>query len=227
MKKISLYDLAFGYIKLFYMNTDISVSAKKEVIMDVVELLDKGWTAEELGSHIKNYYTANRGAMMDLKAYFRNLKPTKVNLLKPCNFYYHNELRITTPPPVVDFDYNTGELIRTVEDYYLEMKASYTIDELANYFLSKVGLCPGEAMTKNRIIGALQWLANNYDIDLILFMIDIADDIIVTNNLNKLRIPSDVKEYYAEAKELMNNKITECKVAGGDKIVPRKRVLSN
>ena len=37
--------------------------------------------------------------------------------------YYHNELRITSKPPVIDYDYDTGECVRKVEEYFLEMIA--------------------------------------------------------------------------------------------------------
>jgi hypothetical protein len=228
MNKLSIYDLAFGYIKLFYKTADVPIAIKKKSIMDFYNLLDKGWTIEELRIHIKDFYHETKGSIiMNLENHFDRIKPKNINLLKPMNIYYHNELRITTPPPVVDFDYNTGEMTRTIENYFLEMRASYTTDNLTQYFTTKPGLVANETMTYNRIKGMLRWLTESYNIDLILYMIDVANDVIVTNNLNKLKMPSDIKEYYSEAKEIMQNKITETKISGGDKIVPRTRVLSS
>ena len=228
MRKVSIFDLTYGYLKMFHQNKDISQEFKVATVVQLAQLLDGGWSSEELGAELRRYYKATEGKQgLDLTAHFRGRSPQRKNLLRTGKFYYHNELRVTTPPPVVDFDYNTGEIKRIVQDYYLEMRASYTLEDLTNYFLSKQGLCHKEAVTFSRVKGAIKWLLDQFEVDLVLFMIDISNDIIMTNNYNKLRVPSDVKEYYADAVQLFQKKVTENRVSGGDQIVPRRRLLSN
>jgi len=228
VRKVSIFDLTYGYLKMFHQNEDISQKFKVATVVQLAQLLDRGWTSEELGAELRRHYKATEGKKgLDLPTHFRGRSPQRTNLLRTGKFYYHNELRVTTPPPVVDFDYNTGEIKRVVQDYYLEMRASYTLEDLTNYFLSKQGLCHKEAVTFGRVKGAIKWLLDQFEVDLVLFMIDISNDIIMTNNYNKLRVPSDVKEYYADAIQLFQKKVTENRVSGGDQIVPRRRLLSH
>lgn len=225
--KVSLYDLSFNCIKDFYGTIHVPIERKRNVISNIARLLGSGWTANEIMVNLKKYFDQNLKHKMNLTEYFNMAKRNEYNLLEPNRFYYHNQLRITTNPPMIDFDINTGKTVRIIEDYFLEMKASYTIDELTGYFITKPGLYEHDVMQRSRIKGSLNWLLKSidYNIDLVLFMIDTANDIIVTNNYRKLHMPADIRNYYKEAKELLISKITESKASGGDVVVPKKRML--
>ena len=225
MKNISIYDLAFDYMEKFPVSDD--KATKKEVIIEMAYLLAEGWTDKEIATHLDKFRASNPGKVPDLKLIFKDKERKETNLLMPLKFYYHNELRVLPPPPVVDVDYNTGEFKKVVSDYYLEMKASFTINDLYEYYLTKDGLYEKATMNPNRVLGSLSWLVNKFPLDQVLFMIDIAYDIITTNDKPPLSTPMEIQDYFQKSADALNQKVTESKIAGDGKIVPKKRVLSS
>ena len=224
-KRLSVYDLSVGYIKLFRSKENLSPEDKKQIIQDFNELLSTGWTAQEIARHLKLAAQNKDVTAKDIRLFFQNKKMVRTNLLIPNKMYYHNELRITSKPPVIDYDYDTGEYVRKVEDYFLEMRASYTLEELTNYFKRNAHLYIPEIMNDCRLKGALKWLTQNYDIEMVLFMIDIAENQIAFNDAPPLKNPSNLHEYFLNAKASYECKMNQCRLSGGAKIVPRKRGL--
>ena len=222
MKGYSIYDLAFGYLKLFQ-QLDKERDYKQSILNGFRALTQSGWTDRELIHHLLKVSKTEERETFDLFSYFQSKKPTEVNLLTKPKVYYHNLLRLTSPPPVIDFDYNTGEAIRKVEPYFLEMRASFSIRELVDYFKSKTHLYVSEVMPDARIIGAFKWLIKNFELELILFMIDEAEIQISSGRSQSLKNPSDVHEFFVPAKLQYEKKRNACKLAGGDQIVPRRR----
>lgn len=223
-KKYSIYDISFDYIKTFY-KADIPKETKKQIILDIAYILESGWTAPEIYKHINSFKSSNPNDVMNIKKYFLSNKIEKINLISTKKFYFHNELRITTSPPIVICDYNTGLFTKKVEDYFLEMNSTYTIDDLYEYYLTKYNLYEKNTLNYKRIIGGLGWLLKNHDLDILLFMIDIADNVIESNRYPKLKNPMEVNNYYLEAKSIWESKLTESKSMGDDTLVLRKRVL--
>ena len=219
----SIYDLSFEYMVSFPVSND--TSTKKQVLIDIANLLSTGWTYDDMYKHIREFKKSSPNEIMDLKSYFSTKNKTKVNILKPLKFYYHNELRILPPPPLIEVDYNKGEFTRTLSEYFLEMKASYTVEDLYEYFLHKEHLYDKGTLNANRIIGSLSWLIKKFPIDQILFMIDVANDIICTTDKKCLTTPMDIQDYFKEAHDAINRKATESKATGDDKVIPKKRVL--
>lgn len=222
---MSVYDLSIGYIKLFRSNETLTADDKKKIIQDFNQLLANGWVVQELVRYLKLAAQNKDQGAKDILGFFQDKKPAYVNLLIPNKMYYHNELRITSKPPVIDYDYDTGECVRKVEDYFLEMRASYTLEELTAYFKRNAHLYIPEIMTDSRLKGALKWLTQNYDIEMVLFMIDIAENQIAFNDAPPLKNPSNLHEYFLNAKAGYEHKMNQCRLAGGAKIVPRKRGL--
>lgn len=214
----SKYDLCIQYLQKFYNKNNITNVIKKESLVQISFLLAKGFTDKDIIIAINN-------DVKDLYTFFNDKTPTNYNLLHPLKFYYHKELRIISPPPVIDFDYDTGERTVTYSDYFLEMKSSYTLEDLYNYISSFDDLYNKNIYDKNKVIGTLKWLYEKYDIELLLYMIDASNDYISTNGLQPLTNLFDIQTYYNYAKEKLDAKINQSKITEGEQIVPKRRVL--
>lgn len=181
--------------------------------------LKNGYTYNDIISSINN----NRSSYNILKSMCRNKKTNgDINLLEP-KFYYHNQLRILPPPPESEYDPYTCTIKSTPIEYFLEIRASYTINDLMEYIAQK------ESMkylfnNKPRLLGALKVQITKYDIDLLLFLIDVVD-VIYCNKKNYLKNIFEIDDYVKEAKECFNLKHTENVINGTNKVVPKKRAL--
>ena len=218
MKKLSLYDLTYGYLKHYYKDPrPIDEGVKKCVMKDFKELLDEGWTAEEITKVIKE----NDGKPHALLK--MNFSRTKAeNLLKTSEFYWHPQLRITPGPPQRVVDYNTGSITKVEEEHFLEMRASYTLNDLLDYYCKQHGNIKDAQVNKYR--GALKYVLDNHNIDTVLFMIDASANYIKAEDMMPLKSPLDIADYEREARHMLGEKITEEKQAGDDRVVPRRRV---
>lgn len=126
------------------------------------------------------------------------------NLIKPGKKYYHNALKEFNEAPKSYFDINTGQIIRYEYRYVSKQKEVFTIDDLVEYWcrITKQERSP-------KIEGAMVWLSNKYDVDLILFMIDAMKDFCDANSLNYPDTPLEIQDYIQDAKENIVRKISE------------------
>lgn len=99
----------------------------------------------------------------------------KNSLIKRNAYYLHHELRISSPSPVYDFE---NDCIKTYP-FYLEMKIRYTIDDVLNYFYSKMNSLSLQLIDKKTDKKTVIFLMNKYDnidyiepLDIILYTID-------------------------------------------------------
>lgn len=203
--------------------THLDSNDKRQIAKTFSRLLSQGWTTEDLIATLKR--EKQRGNVVDLETLFSRLSEPK-NLISPTTIYYHNELRITPGPPIVDYDYNTGELKRTVEDYFLEPRGSYSIEDLVDYFKTKSHLYVQAIMPDNRLKGSLKWIVDQHGVELTLFMIDAAEVSVSIGMSQPLKNPSNLSDFYVVAKQNYEKKMSECKLAGGAKVVPKRRKLS-
>lgn len=226
MKKVSVYDLVYYILKRIDKNM-VTPTLKKILLQDVVSLLNAGWTSKDILTILTQYesFELDENGEIRVSDIVKCSDRTQKNLLNPYRIYFHNEVRIAPKPVTIDFDYNTGEVIRANEEYFLEMRASYTIEDLIKYYLSKPNLVSNKHVINSRIKGGLEWLVQNYDLELVLYMIDATNDHISCCNLSALKNVMDIQEYYSEAKEVYQRRYNESKVNGDDKIVPKKRQL--
>lgn len=215
----SVYDIAFDYIRLNNLNIDSS--EKRDIINSISEVLRNGANSEDIYRKINK--VKNTGQKHS--DYFKGIKSNGSNLLKmtPKKIYYHNELRIIPKAPSFYFDLDSGEIKKEQSDYFLEMRASYTIDDLFNY-VSKKQYFSKVVSNKSRVLGSLKYLIGKYDIDFLLFIIDTANEIYSTK-LNYIRNILDITDYELEAKKNYERRVTECAISGTDKVVYKKRVL--
>ena len=125
--------LTYLYFKNFYQA--IPTEAQIQWIQyQFQQALNRGFVSEELLEAMKNAKEKRDTRIFTLDQYLKQLARHRKNLVEDGVFYYHNELRITSLPPVVHYDIDSGELIRKVQPYFLEMVASYDIENLINYY---------------------------------------------------------------------------------------------
>lgn len=221
----SIYDLAYAYIQRFY-TEEPTKENKIEIIRTFEDLLYQGWTSDDMIKVFRAFKTKHPDETPNLDALFNKLAKKEDNLLRPDCFYYHNQLRLVPGPPRRELDYNSGEIKKISEEWFLEMRASYTLDDLADYFERQFHVSFSHHDRK-KAIGAFKYLLKTYTLEMILFMIDAASNYIIyddksTRDFNVLNL----SDYRSLAESALSEKRTETKLSGDDKIVPRKRVFT-
>lgn len=216
MINCSVYDLAYNYIKIN--NLTLDKQEKREIINTIMEVLDNGANSNDINKHI----TKLKNNSLEHKKYFKCIE-TSGNLLNSKRFYYHNELRVVQEQPIKFFDINTGIITSKKQDYFLEMKASYTIDDLFDYISKKEYLFKS-MYDKAKAMGALKFLLKKYDIDFLLFLVDTAN-CFFNANMQYLKNILDITNYEEEALKNYQMKTTENYISGTNHIVFKKRML--
>jgi hypothetical protein len=221
----SVYDFGFSFIKRYW-DREPTREQKINIMNQFSELLMNGWTQEEIANVIRSYSHLDPTTIPNVRDLFSKAITARGNLLVPKAFYYHPELRILPPPAKRDFDYNTGIISKPEEEYFLEMRASYTIHQLIDYFVIKFELNPSQEDMK-RYIGSFKYLLKHHNIDTVLFMIDAAQNNMYTedNDVHDFN-PIKLGDYRTMAEDMLNWIRTDTKRSGDDHVVPRKRILS-
>jgi len=190
----------------------------------MASLLSLGWTAEAIERGMKEYSRMYPDREMDLITFFAGREKRSNNLLRCNTYYFHNILRNIPKPPVSEVDYEAGTITKTSEPYYLEMRASFSLDDLYDYYLSHESLYDKTGLNPKKIRGGLEWLVRQYGLELVLYMINIAADALISNDQPPLDSVMDIQDYLRFAKEALQSRITDVKMTGDDKIVPKKRI---
>lgn len=96
------------------------------------------------------------------------------SLLRKDGFYLHQELKVTSPAPVIDT--KTGEEIKT--ELYNEMKIIYTVEDLLSYYYKKLSIAP-EFRQRKRDIAQFNNLLSRYssfnNVDGVEIILDVID----------------------------------------------------
>lgn len=214
----SIYELAFNLISKNY--TTIDNETKIKIINKIKEVLQNGSTYNSINNKIQRDKIYNN----DYNKFLDSTKQSgEINLIRQDIFYYHNELRVFPEAPEVYFDLNTGTYTREPFEYFLEMKASYTTDDLYDYLRSKLPMCY-VIQNKNRLVGGLNSLIQKHGIEKVLFMIDTTDRI-YSNNKRYAKNIFEIEEFYRDAEDNYNMKMSESVVNNTNKIVLKKRKL--
>lgn len=217
---ISVYDLTYGFLKK-YCTDDIDDSLITATMNDMKRVLDEGWTAEELINLMKHRKRSAPEFFMFVGS--SSAKKREDNLLDSDTYYWHPQLRVMPGPPQRLVDYDSGEITKVEEPYFLEMRASYTLSDLFNYYTKQHGEPEVQGEVK-KWRGALNYLLGQYSLDTVLFMIDASANYIQAEDFRPLNSPLDMADYVKEAQRAMGEKITEERTAGDEGIVPRKRL---
>lgn len=218
--KTSIYDLVYEYISLF--NT---TKPKEAITGDFVRVLKEKWTAGEILSHLKDFHEKMPGQEpADLLAFFSNRRKKEVNLVLPGDINFHQELIILPPPPKVSVNYDTGVIEQKYQEYYMEPVASYTANELLEYYYKRMMDKPEDWKSK-RYSGALSYLLTKvFTLDHLLYTIDAVGDLVLDKEIPIPETPNILQDYYKDGMAMMQNCVTEIASRGGYEVVLRERI---
>ena len=205
--KHSIYDIYHYVINKFRVT---NVNTKKHIYSDIISTLKNGVNDYEIIEYIDSLNNVRSWRDVILSS-LRNNDKHKMNRIDGTTMYFHNELRITPGPPSVHFDINTGEIISKSEKFFLEMRSSYSVNDMFNYLKSKSQFkyCICDA---NRTKGALVFLLNKHSVDYTLFLIDTTNNILMNDNkfiYNLLEVDKNInianENYTRKKTENINN----------------------
>lgn len=212
----SIYDLTIRYLNRFYEPGEVTSDVKKKAFRDMFTLLENGFTETEI---IRAIEKSNNPPNID-----PNKKGNK-NLVQPMYFYFHPELRILPPPPKRVIDYNEGTIKKIDSEKYLEMKSTYTLDDLAGYYYRHFDGITG-VRDSRKLQGAFKYMLKFYNVEKLLFMIDIASNHVKAGDARmQSNEPFFIEDYKREAELAYQEKRTTEVQAGVNKIVPKKRTI--
>jgi hypothetical protein len=230
----SIYDLVYEYINKFYKDQRADAETKQTIHREIKRLLQRGWCSEDI---LRRFQQVDRNKALSAQVHkrigphvrklFNQLTPDHQNLLDPNRFYYHNVLRLTSSPPKRQLDVDSGRvIIAASEAYYLEMRDSFTVDDLARYFCKQFRFRETQ-QDVGRYVGGFNWMLKHEDIEELLFMIDITANYCRAEKYDPPRTPMDIRRYRKEAMDARNFKETEAVASGGNRIVRKKRTQSS
>lgn len=181
--------------------------------------MNQGYMFDEVRRYIFN--TMNMKTLKDVISFISSRTSEHENILKT-GVYYHKRLRVTPKPHTVNIDYNEGTMVSQGQEYFVEMVASFSMNDLKQYLLSNARINTTVYYEK-RINGLLADLVKRHGLEQTLFMIDMAIEDTYNNEFtNDLQLDK-VLNYYDKAKIRYDTAINNCKSNGGNIICPRKR----
>ena len=135
------------------------------------EYLDKGYTYQDIKSEILTSFYIKNNFRWERFSYPKKDENNK-NLLNNGTRYFHKELKLLNNLPVVERNIDQGTIVSRESEYYLEPVASYTLQDIIQYFFKTMPF-DSQAHTIPQITGMLKYKINQYGIDKLLFMIDL------------------------------------------------------
>jgi hypothetical protein len=183
--------------------------------------LAQGWKIHDLQHEIQLFqktYPDLLERVYHLEEVIGNKQPPN-NLMEPDVFYYHNHLREVPPPPrlrIVD-----GKAIREEQSFYLQMKTRFTMEDLLSYWYAMNGLKANEHM-KKQDEGKFKYLLGFYNLDELLFGIDVSKSIRAERQKLPLRNAFDLEQYMDEAREYIAGKQNVHKQQGINKVIKKR-----
>lgn len=206
-------------------------SYKLMVMKNIEEVLAGGMSSETMEDYLKRYkeeHEAPEEAYLfdDILSHFkvqarkRIVKRDPNNLLEPGKFYYHPALQVAPPPPVVfQLDDGTFQSSYETEEFFLEVKESFTFEDLTAYFYKVMGL-DGQGF-KERDMGAFKHIMKSYDVDTILYTIDAALFYAEDYCKSLPKNPFDIRDYIDEGQYNLEERKNTCYMEGLDRVIPR------
>lgn len=206
-------------------------SYKITIMKNLEEILGGGMTGEEIEGHFdafKKKHPKPKEAY-DIDDIFKwlGVSATKKevvhdpnNLMKPGAFYYHPALQVAPGPPIVH-QLDDGSFVSSYdnEPFFLEMKDSFTYEDLVDYFHEVMGL-KGEGY-KQRDVGAFKHMMKSHDLDAMLYTIDAARFYAEDYSKPLPKNPFDVRDYIDEGEATLEGRKNTCYMEGLDRVIPR------
>lgn len=181
--------------------------------------MNKGYMFDEVRRYLFN--TMNMTKLNDVISFISSRTSTHENILKT-GVYYHKRLRVTPKPHVVNIDYNEGTMVSQGQEYFVEMIASFSMNDLKQYLFANAKINTTVYHDK-RINGLLSDYVKRYGLEQTLFMIDIAIENSYDNEYsNELQLDK-ITNCFDRAKACYSTAINNCNSNGGNIICPRKR----
>ena len=210
-----MYDLAHAFRYISY-RKDMTEEQYSKLISSLNMLLDNGCTSSDISREILNSFYEDRP--------FRWKTMSTVNsgnLLKSNTRYYHRKLLIMNGPSIVDHDVNMGTFVSQQEDFFVEPRASYTMQELLGFFYEKTE-CNIEIYNTKRMAGFLRKIIENFGIDVTLFFID-AISRVESKHGDNFNIEG-ITDYIPTGQSFLTDVKQNCVDSGGNGYVIRKRI---
>lgn len=193
---------------------------EQEVYAALTGALRNGYTYRDIHDKILN--ASRQNIPLDFSQFSRKVVGNLMDGTGATR-YYHPELTIhnTLNPVIEDIDAGTHATSKK-NVFWIEPRASYTMDDLQNYFYSKqmvdtVSYPPG------RVRGILSHFVERYYLEPTLFMIDCAAAV-----YQETKKKFDLKtfdDYRSAALERIETAKNHCVYSGGANYVNRPRVL--
>jgi len=205
---------------------------KAAVMKDIDELMAGNMTFQKIHEAITTYVNRGPEKMKETYLVSHLLEAERIpyqkgvkqhnpdNLLMPMKFYYHQALQITPPPPVV-VQLPDGSFHSSYEPFYLEIRESFTVDDLVDYFYSKAAMTASTTRDKDK--GAFRHMLKTYDVDFLLHLIDEAFAQALDRGAQIPHEPFMIQEYVAETHLVYENRKNICYEGGFDRVIPRTR----
>ncbi|MGL4818409.1 MAG: hypothetical protein ACRC5C_00235, partial [Bacilli bacterium] len=135
----------------------------------------------------------------------RNYQIPQDELMRLGYYYYHPVLQITPglKPRVVDFDFFDRK--EEEEVFYLEMRDSFSKQDLYLYFRNKIRTNLPEQFEK-REMGSIDYLCQLYDLDTIIYMVDAYIEDRNQSGTSKPAMIIQVQDFYDTASTLLENR---------------------
>jgi hypothetical protein len=205
---------------------------KFTVMKDIQDLLAGSISYKELDEAMNHYIRLNMKGLKETYVPSEILQKLNIpfkkgvqqvipdNLINQGHFYYHQELQLTPPPPVIT-QLPTGEFHSTYEEFYLEIKEVFTLDDLVRYFHAKVGVHDNGTFEKDK--GAFRHMLKSYEADFILHLIDEAYVQAIDRGGSLPKEPFAIQDYLEDARQVYENRKNICFEGGFDRVIPRNR----
>ena len=223
LEKMNKEWLAYYFVTQITQKTG-NIQARLERALDAIDkLLEKGWTLEEIKNELDLFaqmYPLAVKNIYHMEEIMGNKQPPG-NLLEPDAFYYHNALRETSAPTKLVYNKEKQCYERIDQPFFLEMKKCFTMNDLLRYWYKSNGMNPTEHHIKQDT-GRFEYLLGMYDIDEILFAIDIAQATRKDNQQKPLRNVFELEKYIEEAKEAIQLKKSASRLEGIDRVFKRR-----
>lgn len=225
----------FAEIKGFKKDAKGKIEANNDYKIAVSKAIDAiiagGTSAEEL-SKLMDEYKATHPApheaygvedilkYMNIQAKKGVIKEDPTNLLVRGKFYYHPQLQIVPPPPVVKI-LNDGTFIASYEEdptFYLEMKEKYTLDDLLDYFYERTGI---QSKNRKRDKGSMEYILRLNELDIVLYSIDESSVMYMDKNCRPPRNPLDLQDYFEDGEAILEDRKNTLEMEGLNYVIPR------
>jgi hypothetical protein len=195
----------------------------ERALVALAKLEEQGWMLEEIKNEMDLFaqtYPAVVTNIYHIEEIMGN-KEAPNNLMESGVFYYHNRLRNVPPPPKMKFDKETRQYIRIEQPFFLEMKKRFSMPELLEYWYTSNGMKATEHNLKQDT-GKFKYLLGMYDLDEVLFMIDVAQSNRREANQRPLRNAFELEKFLEEARDAIKLKKNVHRVQGIDQEIQRK-----